>query len=667
MPSNVISISLSGYPVVLASAALEQMEKFGYDTSLIDGRANSYRCPLGVDPGVACLLMLRKSLNDLTASSFKSIKFAVGAETLTVPELCLNRAYRVLPGRSHDERALYLVELYDKRWLLKRTGIINKRYNVREWEDADGAYRSGTENDATEEPWTWTEILEDLWDELDPDLAGAYTFTDVEPTLDSTPENLFYENISAWEALGDVAHRIGCELKLDPGTGTISIIQMGTTDDDPAAYSDAGGTWTSDVPGWSELSPSRTVRTQTDRLMEDFEVFLGPWVLPEKVRVVFPTNFPNHETKGSGHSVVITGSTVDTENDFGHPPEGEAYGGTEQIIHDAMTARFLNATDSSPENQSELQDRAEEVARSYYLRLMAGTPEMLEFSGVRLVYPGKHIHAVTWGEIGNGLKTTVERTFPSSPPPMVRKDFPVRTSRGVKYLGVRIENDEGTISLDGNFQRDGNDAIGGTYKLSWRGKRTDAIDITANGSAVQAKLEALSNIGAGNITVTGGPLTDDDLVIYFSGDLFEEDAAEIMVHYGKVTGGYLPNLSVGDEVPCAVLSLGGQVSYDVILANLTSEHWAPGLRSTAVRDLDDWYTSPSYVLYACNHGGYDEDDNLLVTFGVDLAAGEMEYSRAENISSEDDADWEDQNRDLWGYPFNGLWKVLPQDCPPEDQ
>lgn len=668
---SVVFASLSGQRICSASQALSEFDRMGFDTSVFEGRANSYRCPLGPDPGQAFLLMLRSNLNELTPTSFKTLTLGVGSEQVEIPDLCLYEARRIVPGKSHDSNALYLLELRDKRFLLQRTGIINKRYNVREWEDVEDVYREGTINDETEDPWTWGEIFEDLWDEMDADLAGAYEFEGLDPELDSTPENLFYENISAWDALSDAVRRCGCELKLDPTTGTVSIIQMGIYESSEApTWFDAGGTYDASDSGWGAVNGSRTPRQPGDFLTGDDETLFAPWRIPKKVRVVFPSNYPHHDESGSGYSYLVTGSTLDLGSYWTVDAIADGYNDSEEVIHDGMMARYRLPTSGQPENQTELVDRAKEVARDFYIRFMSGTPESLDFSGIKPYLPGPNIHATTWGDVGDGMRTWIDRRSPKPVTLLPRRDFPVRTSRGVKLMGVRIENTDGTISLEGGFKYDGNTALGGTYKLSWRGNRTETIEITDTGSTVESKLAALSNIGSGNITATGGPLPDEDIVIYFSGDLFEENADEIKVHYGRVTGGYLPGITVGDGVPCAILEGGGDISYDVVEGQLTSVHWAPALHTTMVRDGDDWYISPSYAMYGCSHAGYsDDDEDLLVQFG--LSQGGEDFStirfRAENISTEDDADWEEQNRDLWAYPFNGIWKVLPQDCPPEDQ
>jgi hypothetical protein len=56
-----------------------------------------------------------------------------------------------------------------------------------------------------------------------------------------------------------------------------------------------------------------------------------------------------------------------------------------------------------------------------------------------------------------------------------------------------------------------------SYVLTFAGQSTTPIAGTANAAAVQAALEALSNIDPGDVAVTGGPLSSADLTVTFGG------------------------------------------------------------------------------------------------------------------------------------------------------
>lgn len=82
---------------------------------------------------------------------------------------------------------------------------------------------------------------------------------------------------------------------------------------------------------------------------------------------------------------------------------------------------------------------------------------------------------------------------------------------------------------------------GGTFTLTWNGQTTAAIAYNATAATVQTALAALSNIGAGNVTVTGvagGPYTVD-----FVGTLANTDVAQ-MTATASLTGGTSPGVTI---------------------------------------------------------------------------------------------------------------------------
>lgn len=77
-------------------------------------------------------------------------------------------------------------------------------------------------------------------------------------------------------------------------------------------------------------------------------------------------------------------------------------------------------------------------------------------------------------------------------------------------------------------------ATGGTFTLSYGGQTTAAIAYNASAAAVQAALEALSTIGAGNVAVTGaagGPYT-----VTFQSALGATDVAQMTASGALLTG-----------------------------------------------------------------------------------------------------------------------------------
>lgn len=77
-------------------------------------------------------------------------------------------------------------------------------------------------------------------------------------------------------------------------------------------------------------------------------------------------------------------------------------------------------------------------------------------------------------------------------------------------------------------------ATGGTFRLTFAGQQTAALAYNASAAAVQAALEALSNIAPGDVSVTGsagGPYT-----ILFTGSYAREDVTAITADGTALTG-----------------------------------------------------------------------------------------------------------------------------------
>jgi hypothetical protein len=76
----------------------------------------------------------------------------------------------------------------------------------------------------------------------------------------------------------------------------------------------------------------------------------------------------------------------------------------------------------------------------------------------------------------------------------------------------------------------------GTFTITYSGQTTAAIAWNATAAAVQAALEALSNIAVGDVACTGGPLPATPVVITFIGNLGNQNVAA-MTTTDTLTGG----------------------------------------------------------------------------------------------------------------------------------
>lgn len=81
------------------------------------------------------------------------------------------------------------------------------------------------------------------------------------------------------------------------------------------------------------------------------------------------------------------------------------------------------------------------------------------------------------------------------------------------------------------------DATGGTFTITFRGGTTAAIAYNATAAQVQAALEALAEIDAGDVVVTGGPGATAAFHVKFQGQYAGTNVAAMTTGAGSLTGG----------------------------------------------------------------------------------------------------------------------------------
>ena len=94
------------------------------------------------------------------------------------------------------------------------------------------------------------------------------------------------------------------------------------------------------------------------------------------------------------------------------------------------------------------------------------------------------------------------------------------------------------------------EAQGGTFKLALASQETSELDFNASAAEVQGALEALTGIGAGNVTVSGGPGGDaaHPYFIAFGGEKANVDIAQLAVSTAELTGDH-PFAHMNTTVP----------------------------------------------------------------------------------------------------------------------
>lgn len=111
-----------------------------------------------------------------------------------------------------------------------------------------------------------------------------------------------------------------------------------------------------------------------------------------------------------------------------------------------------------------------------------------------------------------------------------------------------------------------NDASSGTFTLSWDGETTAAISYVATAAAVQAALEALSNIDPGDIVCTGGPLGTAAVIITFAGRYAGQNLPDMTKDDTSLVGG-TTTLTVTDGSASTVTD-GRAVAQGVLFSDL---------------------------------------------------------------------------------------------------
>jgi hypothetical protein len=96
---------------------------------------------------------------------------------------------------------------------------------------------------------------------------------------------------------------------------------------------------------------------------------------------------------------------------------------------------------------------------------------------------------------------------------------------------------------------------GGTFTLTYDSQTTGGIAYNAAASAVKTALEALSNVEAGDITATGGPLPGTPVVVTFGGSLAGTNVTQMTGSAASLTGGTTPAVVVATTAEGAVSML----------------------------------------------------------------------------------------------------------------
>jgi len=118
---------------------------------------------------------------------------------------------------------------------------------------------------------------------------------------------------------------------------------------------------------------------------------------------------------------------------------------------------------------------------------------------------------------------------------------------------------------------------GGTFTLTFGGQTTAGIAYNATAAQVQSALEALSSIGSGNVSCSGGALPGSAVSVTFQGTLGNTDHPLMTANSAGLTGGTSPTVTVTQTTAGSGsivehdLHFINQVSFDVQERDVTFE------------------------------------------------------------------------------------------------
>jgi hypothetical protein len=123
-------------------------------------------------------------------------------------------------------------------------------------------------------------------------------------------------------------------------------------------------------------------------------------------------------------------------------------------------------------------------------------------------------------------------------------------------------NEQQTVTITGT-------PTGGTFALTYAGATTSNLAFNAAASAVQTALEALVNVGSGNVVVTGGPGPGTPYVVTFQNALGRQNVAQMTAAHA-FTGGTSPAIAVTTTTAGSSLDSGLLVAHRGIIVKKAS-------------------------------------------------------------------------------------------------
>lgn len=233
-------------------------------------------------------------------------------------------------------------------------------------------------------PWTWTSMIGDLWELVAPQV-GAYPDLPVAP--DGTPIGWIFQGVSAWGAVNQLLHRIGCTVRpnLTESSAQFTIVKIGVAD-----------TASDTIIAAAEAANLKIYDGEFKTLARG--------ILPYGVKVLFhkqyssPTGVPPWLLNLAPYELDVVGpdSTI-TETGVFHP------------IWDDLPALYNDVPVLT--NLAALTTRAAERSADFFLmnRVTGDGRYWKRYSGIVTIAPGSTIKLVAWKNVGTA--TNAEELF----------------------------------------------------------------------------------------------------------------------------------------------------------------------------------------------------------------------------------------------------------------
>lgn len=374
-------------------------------------------------------------------------------------------------------------------------------------------------------------------------------------------------------------------------------------------------------------------------------------VIPETVTVVFKRSI---KVDGIDSFAIVKNSDDYADSSLGNTVD------ITQIFK--STAIADNSDDSDViANEDDLSDLADQIAKDFYRSISKRYDRT--FAGIMKWFPTGWDDAIEWSlgrrrpdgsrEIQTRVRSapynlTIEEMYHTS-----GDDELCDCSEGgqtVRIMGAKVTRTvaEGVTTLEIT-----GDPTGGTLILGVGSDWTADLSRTSSASDIKTALEALSIVGSGNVTATGGPFPAAVTIEITGGD---SAGKPVRVRYGKLTGGSVA-ASEANKIPCSILE-GTDQTDRVILARLLGRNWVPGLDTIAV-ESDGWVLSPcASMLYGTTTTAISAGGG---TGKVSMGGMPWNAQPAVNRS----ADAMAIGDEVIGFAYNGQWSVNLEGCPSE--